>query len=40
LCFISRQCQQFRVFNTECVVDVVLYGCEAWSLTLRKERRL
>ena len=22
------------------ILPVVLYGCEAWSLTLRKERRL
>jgi len=26
--------------NRNIIVPVVLYGCETWSLTLRKERKL
>jgi hypothetical protein len=29
-----------RLFALQFILPVVLYGCEAWSLTLRKERRL
>jgi hypothetical protein len=28
-----------RIYRTV-ILPVVLYGCETWSLTLRKERRL
>jgi hypothetical protein len=28
-----------RIYNT-IILPVVLYGCETWSLTLRKEHRL
>jgi hypothetical protein len=30
---------QIRIFKT-IISPVVLYGCEAWSLTLREEHRL
>ena len=30
---------KIRVYRT-IILPVVLYGCEAWSLTLREERRL
>ena len=30
---------KIKIYRTK-VVPVVLYGCETWSLTLRKERRL
>jgi hypothetical protein len=30
---------KIKIFKTT-ILSVVLYGCEAWSLTLREERRL
>ena len=30
---------KIKIFRT-IILPVVLYGCEAWSLTLREERRL
>ena len=30
---------KIKIYKT-IILSVVLYGCEAWSLTLRKERRL
>ena len=30
---------KFEIYRT-IILPVVLYGCEAWSLTLREERRL
>jgi hypothetical protein len=30
---------KIRIYNT-IILPVVLYGCETWSLTLRKEHRL
>ena len=30
---------KFKIYRT-IILPVVLYGCETWSLTLRKERRL
>jgi hypothetical protein len=30
---------KFKIYRT-IILSVVLYGCEAWSLTLREERRL
>ena len=30
---------KIKIYKT-IILPVVLYGCEAWSLTLRKERRL
>jgi hypothetical protein len=36
--FLSRNLK-FKIYRT-LILPVVLYGCETWSLTLRKERRL
>jgi hypothetical protein len=36
---ISFQCSKFRIYKT-IILPVVLYGCEAWSLTLREVHRL
>jgi hypothetical protein len=30
----------YKLRYTKLILPVVLYGCEAWSLTLREERRL
>jgi hypothetical protein len=30
---------KIRIYRTK-ILPLVLYGCEAWSLTLREERRL
>jgi hypothetical protein len=37
-CLLSRNLK-IRIYNT-IILPVVLYGCETWSLTLRKEHRL
>jgi hypothetical protein len=34
-----RTVQGAEIYRT-IILPVVLYGCEAWSLTLREERRL
>ena len=31
---------QFKMSSSSHIIAVVLYGCETWSLTLRKERKL
>jgi len=33
------RCQRVKIYRT-LILPVVLYGCETWSLTLRKKRRL
>jgi hypothetical protein len=35
---VSKQ-QKIKIYKTV-ILPVVLYGCETWSLTLRKEHRL
>ena len=36
---LESECQKVKVYRT-IILPVVLYGCEIWSLTLRKKRRL
>ena len=36
---IAIQKLKIKIYRT-IILPVVLYGCEAWSLTLREERRL
>jgi hypothetical protein len=37
--FIGNKNAKIKIYRT-LILLVVLYGCEAWSLTLREERRL
>jgi len=37
--FAIQKVKKIKIYRT-IIVPVVLYGCETWSLTLRKERRL
>ena len=37
--FYSKKSSKIKIYRT-IILPVVLYGCETWSLTLRKERRL
>jgi hypothetical protein len=34
-----RMCITVRIYKT-IILPVVMYGCEAWSLTIRQEHRL
>ena len=38
--FICRIWVSAPSFWKNCILTVVLYGCETWSLTLREERKL